>query len=150
MAVVAGLIRTGALAVLRRGYSVLVPFMVVVAGLLTLAIGWRAGAAYVGGALCSILAGFFGMSAATHANVRTAEAARASGQAAALRVAFSGGAVMGLAVASLGLLGIGLVLHTWLGPARDDAGRRGRRHIITGVAMGARSIALFEIGRASC
>src|SRR5207247_2136076 len=75
MAELAGLIRTGALAFLRREYSVLVPFIVVVAGLLTLAIGWRTGAAYVGGALCSILAGFFGMSAATHANLRTAEAA---------------------------------------------------------------------------
>src|SRR2546426_12637103 len=143
MADLAGLIRTGALAFLRREYSVLVPFMTVVAGLLTLAIGWRTAAAYVGGALCSILAGFFGMSAATHANVRTAEAARASGQAAALRVAFSGGAVMGLAVASLGLLGIGLVLHTWLGLARDDAGWRGFSQIISGFAMGASSIALF-------
>src|SRR5205807_5504746 len=130
-------------AFLRREYSVLVPFMVVVTGLLTLAIGWRTGAAYLGGALCSILAGFFGMSAATHANVRTAEAARASGQAAALRVAFSGGAVMGLAVASLGLLGIGLVLHTWLGLARDDAGWRAFSQIISGFAMGASSIALF-------
>src|SRR3989441_6027315 len=83
------------------------------------------------------------MSAATHANVRTAEAARASGQAAALRVAFSGGAVMGLAVASLGLLGIGLVLHTWLGLAGDDAGWRGFSQIISGFAMGASSIALF-------
>jgi len=143
MADLAGLIRTGALAFLRREYSVLVPFMTVVAGLLTLAIGWRTAAAYVGGALCSILAGFFGMSAATHANVRTAEAARASGQAAALRVAFSGGAVMGLAVASLGLLGVGLVLHTWLGLASDDAGWRAFSQIISGFAMGASSIALF-------
>src|SRR5207245_7125465 len=100
------------------------PFIVVVAGLLTLAIGWRTGAAYVGGALCSILAGFFGMSAATHANVRTAEAARARGQAAALRVAFSGGAVMGLAVASLGLLGSGMGLRTWRGGAAVAAGGR--------------------------
>src|SRR2546426_11617836 len=124
MAVVAGLIRTGGPAFRRLESSVLVPFMVVVAGLLPLAIGWRTGAAYLGGALCSILAGFFGMSAATHANVRTAEAARASGQAAALRVAFSGGAVMGLAVASLGLLGIGLVLQTWLWLETGDAGWR--------------------------
>src|SRR3989442_3833176 len=83
------------------------------------------------------------MSDGPHANVRTAEAARASGQAAALRVAFSGGAVMGLAVASLGLLGIGLVVHTWLGLARDDAGWRGFSQIISGFAMGASSIALF-------
>src|SRR2546422_5632710 len=64
------------------------------------------------------------MHAATRANVRTAEAARAGGQAKALRVAFSGGAVMGLAVASLGLAGIGLVMRLWLGLATDDAGWR--------------------------
>src|SRR3989454_11334384 len=83
------------------------------------------------------------MHAATRANVRTAEAARAGGQAKALRVAFSGGAVMGLAVASLGLLGIGLVLQTWLGLATDDAGWRAFSQIISGFAMGASSIALF-------
>ncbi len=140
---VGGLIRTGAMAFLRREYSVLVPFIVVVVGLLAWAIGWRTGAAYAAGACCSILAGFFGMNAATRANVRTAEAARASGQARALRVAFHGGAVMGLAVASLGLLGIGLVMRAWLGLALDDAGWRTFSQIISGFAMGASSIALF-------
>src|SRR2546426_7936544 len=83
------------------------------------------------------------MHAATRANVRTAEAARAGGQAKALRVAFSGGAVMGLAVASLGLAGIGLVMRLWLGLATDDAGWRAFSEIISGFAMGASSIALF-------
>jgi len=140
---IAALIRRGAMAFLRREYSALVPFIAVVASLLAWAIGWRTGVAYTAGACCSILAGLFGMHAATRANVRTAEAARAGGQAKALRVAFSGGAVMGLAVASLGLAGIGLVMRLWLGLATDDAGWRAFSEIISGFAMGASSIALF-------
>ncbi|MDH5196972.1 MAG: sodium-translocating pyrophosphatase, partial [Gemmatimonadota bacterium] len=99
--------------------------------------------AYLGGGICSVLAGFFGMQAATKANSRTSEAARGSGQALALRVAFSGGAVMGLAVASLGLLGIGFVLRVFLGtPGTEDAWKA-FSEIISGFAMGASSIALF-------
>ena len=139
----AGLIRVGALAFLRREYTILLPFVAVVATLLGLAIGWRTGAAYVGGGLCSVLAGLFGMSAATRANVRTTEAARATGQAQALRVAFSGGAVMGLAVASLGLLGIGVVLGLFYEAGIVDASWRAFAEIISGFAMGASSIALF-------
>jgi K(+)-stimulated pyrophosphate-energized sodium pump len=136
-------IQTGAMAFLRREYSVLIPFIVVVAVLLGLAVGWRTGAAYVGGALCSILAGFFGMSAATKANVRTSEAARAHGQGPALRIAFFGGGVMGLSVASLGLLGIGLVF-LWVGrTAATEEAFRTFGEIISGFAMGASSIALF-------
>ncbi|HXF95409.1 MAG TPA: sodium-translocating pyrophosphatase [Gemmatimonadales bacterium] len=139
----AGLIRTGAMAFLRREYTVLLPFVAVVAVLLGIAIGRFTALAYVAGAASSILAGFFGMNAATRANVRTAEAARARGQARALRVAFSGGAVMGLAVASLGLLGIGLVLHWFYDVGTDDASWRAFSEIISGFAMGASSIALF-------
>ena len=137
------LIRTGAMAFLRREYMVLVPFVVIVAVLLGVGLDWRTAAAYVGGAACSVLAGFFGMSAATRANVRTAEAARASGQARALRIAFNGGAVMGLAVASLGLLGVGLVLRVFLHDAFADQSYRELSEIIAGFAMGASSIALF-------
>jgi len=140
---IAALIQTGATAFLKREYSVLVPFIVVVAVLLGVAIGWRTGAAYVAGAFCSITAGLCGMTAATRANVRTAEAARASGQAEALRVAFNGGAVMGLAVASLGLLGIGAVAFLFLGFGFDDQSWRTFSEIISGFAMGASSIALF-------
>jgi len=136
-------IHDGAMAFLRREYSVLIPFVVIVAVLLSLAVGRDTAVAYVAGAACSILAGFFGMSAATRANVRTSEAARAHGQGPALRIAFFGGGVMGLSVASLGLLGIGLVF-LWAGQAegnpviiREFAG------IISGFAMGASSIALF-------
>jgi K(+)-stimulated pyrophosphate-energized sodium pump len=143
MQAIAAQIRTGAMVFLRREYTVLVPFLVVVATLLAWAIGWRTAVAYVGGGVCSILAGLSGMTAATHANVRTAEAARAQGQPAALRVAFQGGAVMGLAVASLGLLGIGVVTQVFLVDAFSDAGWRAFSEIIPGFAMGASSIALF-------
>jgi K(+)-stimulated pyrophosphate-energized sodium pump len=144
MADLAALIRTGAMAFLRREYSVLLPFIAIVAALLAWAIGWRTAAAYVGGAVCSILAGFIGMNAATRANVRTSEAARAHGQARALRVAFNGGAVMGLAVASLGLLGVGLVFRAFYGVAGLDAPSwKAFSEIISGFAMGASSIALF-------
>jgi K(+)-stimulated pyrophosphate-energized sodium pump len=139
----AGLVRTGALAFLRREYVVLLPFVVIVAALLAWAIEPRTGAAYVAGAACSILAGFFGMNAATRANVRTSEAARASGQARALRIAFNGGAVMGLAVASLGLLGIGFVFQAFFADPFAAESYRAFSEIIAGFAMGASSIALF-------
>ncbi|MGB5304552.1 MAG: sodium/proton-translocating pyrophosphatase, partial [Gemmatimonadota bacterium] len=85
----AAAIQSGAMAFLRREYSVLVPFVLVVAAMLYWLIGPASAAAYVFGAACSILAGFLGMQAATRANVRTTEAARSSGLAKALRVAFS-------------------------------------------------------------
>jgi K(+)-stimulated pyrophosphate-energized sodium pump len=142
------LIEQGAMAFLRREYVVLFPFIIVIAALLSTAVGYRTGLAYVFGGLCSIAAGFFGMKAATKSNVRTSEAARTEGQGKALRVAFNGGAVMGLAVASLGLLGIGLVTMLVLdhaGPgAAPTAGEFVRYgQIISGFAMGASSIALF-------
>ncbi len=140
---IAALIREGAMAFLRRQYMVLLPFLGVVAALLAWAIGWRTAAAYVAGGSCSILAGLFGMNAATRANVRTAEAARRDGQSAALNVAFSGGAVMGLAVASLGLLGIGLIARTFLTFSVDEGAWRTFSEIIAGFAMGASTIALF-------
>ncbi len=136
-------IHTGAMAFLRREYLVVLPFLVVVAALLSLALTWRTGVAYLAGGICSVVAGYAGMHAATQANVRTSEAARASGQAAALRAAFGGGAVMGLAVAGLGLAGIGAVtlwLSSWLG-ADGRAVEFGQ--VIAGFAMGASSIALF-------
>jgi K(+)-stimulated pyrophosphate-energized sodium pump len=92
--------------------------------------------AFLGGAVCSMTCGFIGMKAATRANVRTTEAARASGQAKALEVSFNGGAVMGLAVASLGLVGVGIAYIMFGG---DPATSK----YINGFAMGASSIALF-------
>ena len=133
-------IYAGAMAFLKREYSVLIPFVLLIALLLLLVIGSRTAAAYVFGAASSILAGFFGMQAATRANVRTTEAARTDGRGKALRVAFSGGAVMGLSVASLGLVGIGAVLLIFP-PASN--GFVPFAEIISGFAMGASSIALF-------
>ncbi len=133
-------IHSGAMAFLKREYSVLVPFVGIVAAGLYFLIGPSSAAAYVFGAACSILAGFLGMQAATSANVRTTEAARDSGQAKALRVAYSGGAVMGLAVAGLGLAGLGAVLLIF---SPEAVGFRGFGEIVSGFAMGASSIALF-------
>ncbi len=144
MAELANQIQEGARAFLKREYSVLVPFIIIVAALLYLALGsLPTSLAYVGGALCSLLAGLFGMNAATIANVRTSEAARAAGQGKALRIAFNGGAVMGLSVASLGLLGIGVVLFIYANSLSGDPAFKTFSEIIAGFAMGASSIALF-------
>jgi K(+)-stimulated pyrophosphate-energized sodium pump len=127
-------IHRGAMVFLKKEYSILVLFVLVVFVLLAWKIGLWTGVAFLSGAACSMLAGFLGMSAATRANVRTTEAARGSGQARALSVAFSGGAVMGMSVASLGLLGLGVYYHFFhrLDPA-----------VLVGFSMGASSIALF-------
>ena len=135
-------IEVGAMAFLRREYMVLFPFLLIVAALLGWAIGLNTALAYMVGGLCSIAAGFFGMKSATSANVRTSEAARASGQAKALRVAFNGGAVMGLSVASLGLLGVGLVGVVMLSSGSPDPVMDFAK-VVSGFAMGASSIALF-------
>jgi K(+)-stimulated pyrophosphate-energized sodium pump len=135
-------IHLGAMAFLKREYMVLVPFLLGVAALLAWAIGAKTGIAYVFGGLCSIAAGWIGMQGATIANVRTAEAARASGQASALRIAFGGGSVMGLAVASLGLAGIAVVF-AFLAAGESTANAKLFSEIISGFAMGASSIALF-------
>ncbi len=138
-----GLIFTGAMAFLRREYTALIPFLAIVAALLAWLIGWRTATAYLGGGISSLLAGYSGMRAATRANARTSEAAREKGQAMALRIAFNGGAVMGLSVASLGLLGIGIVMRIYMGDPSTDSAWKAFSEIITGFAMGASSIALF-------
>ncbi|MHB1222888.1 MAG: sodium/proton-translocating pyrophosphatase, partial [Gemmatimonadaceae bacterium] len=143
MQFIADQIHVGAMAFLRREYLVLLPFLLVVAILLSLALGWETGVSYIVGGVCSVAAGYAGMMSATKANVRTSEAARASGQAAALRVAFNGGAVMGLAVASLGLVGIGGIFMWQTGRLTTGQGVREFAEIISGFAMGASSIALF-------
>jgi K(+)-stimulated pyrophosphate-energized sodium pump len=129
-------IANGAMIFLRREYSILVAFICVVFVLLVWKIQLWTGIAFLCGASCSMMAGFFGMKAATKANVRTAAAAKSGGQPSALAVAFTGGAVMGMSVAALGLLGLGIfVFLTWklgLHPS-----------ILTGFGMGASSIALF-------
>ncbi len=136
-------IHAGAMAFLRAEYTILVPFIVVVAGLLAWAVTPPAAFAFIGGAACSISAGLFGMEAATRANVRTSEAARSGGQGPALRTAFLGGSVMGLAVAALGLIGLGVVFLAYGRALVDDAAFKLFSEIISGFAMGASSIALF-------
>jgi K(+)-stimulated pyrophosphate-energized sodium pump len=129
-------IHLGAMVFLRRECTILAGFVVVVFALLSYAISFHTALAFLGGACSSMLAGFFGLKAATRANVRTTQAARESGIGRALSVAFSGGAVMGLSVASLGLIGLGvcfLLYKAGLITAGD----------INGYAMGASSIALF-------
>ena len=143
MAGLAQQIHEGAMAFLRREYSVLAVFVIVVAAALWWAIGMKTSLAYITGALSSVLAGYFGMTAATKANVRTAAAAKEEGQGKALRIAFFGGAVMGLSVAALGLLGIGIWFWLEGAAAISDLEFIRFGEIISGYAMGASSIALF-------
>ncbi len=144
MADLADQIHDGAMAFLRREYTVLAVFVVIVAVLLALAIGPRTSVAYVIGALSSVAAGFLGMKAATRANVRTSAAANQEGQGKALRIAFFGGGVMGLAVASLGLIGLGALYWVYAAdaiPGTNDLPLFAE--IVSGFAMGASTIALF-------
>jgi K(+)-stimulated pyrophosphate-energized sodium pump len=131
-----GMIHEGAMAFLKREYSILVGFIVIVFLLLLWAVAWQTAVAFVTGAFCSMLAGFSGMTAATRGNSRTAEAASKFGQAKALNVSYFSGSVMGLAVAGLGLLGLGFWFIIY-GGSPDTA------QYINGFAMGASSIALF-------
>ncbi len=128
-------IQDGAVTFLKREYSVLSVFIVAVFALVCWGINLPTAISFLGGALCSLGAGFIGMKAATKANVRTAYAANESGRDKALNVAFSGGAVMGLSVASLGLFGVGLLFYFY--------GKPDQAAMINGFAMGASSIALF-------
>ena len=130
-------IELGAMTFLKSEYSKLLIFVLVVAGLLFFSFGWQTGTSFVLGALCSGLAGFIGMKAATKSNVRTAMAAKEKGLAGALYIAFNGGAVMGLSVASLGLLGLGVVYYFF------SEGGLQFSSIVSGFSMGASSIALF-------
>jgi K(+)-stimulated pyrophosphate-energized sodium pump len=129
---IAAEIHTGAMVFLRKEYTILVGFVVVVALLLAWAIHPYTALAFVSGAVCSMLAGYFGMEAATRANVRTANAAAKEGRDRALAVAFYGGSVMGLSIAALGLLGVSAYYLGFGDPL-----------VINGFAMGASSIALF-------
>ena len=112
---IASYIREGAMAFLVREYKVLAIYSVVVAALLCYGLGAIAAASFVLGAFLSLLAGFFGMKAATYANVRTTQAALGGSKAKALLVALDGGAVMGFAVAGLGLLGLGGLFYYFNG-----------------------------------
>ena len=128
-------IHSGAMIFLKREYKIIAIFIVVVFVILFFALESKMSAvAFLTGALGSMLAGVLGMQAATYSNARTAQAAGEYGQAKALTVAFFGGSVMGLAVASLGLLGLGVFFYFF--SEKNPV-------VINGFAMGASSIALF-------
>ena len=143
---IAGYIRDGAMAFLSREYRVLAIFVVVVAAALAFANSSQEnssaliGLSVVVGAICSGLAGFFGMRVATAANVRTAAAARTSLND-ALKVSFSGGAVMGFSVVGLGVLGLSGLMLLYLSLFDGDLGKV--INVLTGFSFGASSIALF-------
>jgi K(+)-stimulated pyrophosphate-energized sodium pump len=148
MARIARYIREGAMAFLAREYKVLAIYAVVVSGALFLMFGEYgplSAGAFVSGAFLSLLAGFFGMKAATYANVRTTEAARAKGMKEALVTALDGGAVMGLCVAGLGLIGLGLLYHLLSDAAvfNDAEAMHKLATALHSFAVGASSIALF-------
>jgi K(+)-stimulated pyrophosphate-energized sodium pump len=131
-------IQNGAMAFLFAEYKVLAIFVVVVGALLSQINDTETALAFFAGAIASVLAGFSGMRSATSANGRTAMAAKNGGQSAALEVSYNGGAVMGLSVGGLGLLGISLVAY-WLDAGSVDADLSAA----AGFGMGASSIALF-------
>ena len=128
-------IHNGALAFMKTEYKYLLAFMAVLVVLVYIALGVHSAIAVITGAAASSLAGFIGMYAATKANVRTATAAQQDGAPAALSVSFYGGSVMGLCVASLGLIGLGGLYFFF-----SD----GHVHALEGFGMGASVVALFS------
>jgi K(+)-stimulated pyrophosphate-energized sodium pump len=148
---IAAYIRDGAMAFLAREYRVLAIFVVVVATLLSFATSgdlsgsWLIGVSVAAGAICSGLAGYFGMRVATTANVRTAAAAR-FGLNDALQIAFSGGAVMGFSVVGLGVLGLSILYLIYSALFTAGTPQQNMLQTVTvlsGFSFGASSIALF-------
>ncbi len=135
-------ISKGARAFLFSEYKILIIFAAVLFAAIGFVIGWETAGCFLLGALFSTLAGYFGMTVATMANVRTANAARQSGMNKALKIAFRGGAVMGLSVVGLGVVGLGLVF-LWLNSCFDLASNDDMLKVFTGFSLGASSIALF-------
>ena len=141
-------IHQGSMTFLKAEYSRLGIFVLVVAALLCYGFTWETSLSFILGASCSALAGFIGMKAATRGNVRTAQAAKESGIGKALLIAFNSGAIMGLSVASFGLLGLGglyILMTGALGdiPVVEFLKDSNILSVISGFSMGASSIALF-------
>jgi len=133
-------IHEGAMAFLYREYRVLVVFIVVLFIILAVGINLPTALCFLVGAVFSTLSGYFGMQVATKANVRTANAAMTGGMNKALSIAFSGGAVMGMAVVGLGLLGISTLYMILTSMGYEPAKAA---EILTGYGLGASSLALF-------
>ena len=126
------------MAFMRREYTILLAFLVVLAILIGISdLGLHTMIAFILGAFCSAFAGYVGMFTATKANTRTTTAAHEQGAAAALKTAFYGGSVMGLTVASMGLIGIGILYYFY-------GGNPEATHTIHGFGMGASVVALFS------
>lgn len=136
---IAAAIQSGAMVFLKQEYRIVAIFIVVVFVLLAAAVHPGTAVAFLAGALCSMLAGWFGMKAATRSSAPTCAAAKERGVEAALSISFRGGSVMGMSVAALGLLGVAAfyIGTRTMGTAAEAA------KIISGFAMGASSIALF-------
>jgi K(+)-stimulated pyrophosphate-energized sodium pump len=130
-------IHLGAMVFMKREYKMLSIFAGVLIVLLYFFLGWQTALCFLLGALASATAGYIGMNTATRANVRTTTAAHNEGPAEALTVAFFGGSIMGLSVAALGLLGLGVVYYMF-------ADNPETLHAIHGFAMGASVVALFS------
>jgi K(+)-stimulated pyrophosphate-energized sodium pump len=134
---IADAIHQGAMVFMRREYTMLAMFAGVLLVVLYFALGIETALSFLVGALSSAIAGWIGMYAATQANVRTTTAAHNDGAAAALSVAFFGGSIMGLTVASMGLLGLGFLYYLYGGDPVTA-------HYIHGFGMGASTVALFS------
>ena len=130
-------IHLGAMVFMASEYKRLAAFCVICIIALYFSLGWETALSFFVGAACSGIAGFIGMYTATKANVRTAVAANDKGPAEALNVAFFGGSIMGLTVASMGLFGVGILFYYFGGDVKTV-------HSIEGFAMGASSVALFS------
>lgn len=135
---ISDVIHQGAMVFMNSEYKILAIFCLVCITAISLSdLGINTALAFLLGAVCSGSAGYWGMYTATHANVRTTVAANTKGAAEALNIAFFGGSIMGLTVASMGLVGIGTLYYFYAG---DYEGL----HAIEGFAMGASSVALFS------
>ena len=129
---IAAFIHEGAKAFLMAEYKILIVFVAILFVLIGLGISWISAACFLVGAAFSTVAGYIGMNVATRANVRTAAAAKDHGMNAALSIAFSGGAVMGMCVVGFGLLGASVIYLI-----------TGNPDVLSGFSLGASSIALF-------
>ena len=131
-------IHLGAMVFMGAEYKRLAIFCVIcIVAIAASDLGWQTAAAFLLGALCSGTAGYIGMYTATHANVRTAVAANEQGASEALNIAFFGGSIMGLTVAAMGLLGLGILFYFFGGDTHTV-------HTLEGFGMGASSVALFS------
>ncbi len=130
---IASYIQEGSMAFLKKEYKTLIPFSIILCVLVSIGVNIQTGIAFIVGVIFSGAAGFIGMRAATNANSRTAVSAEQGGLSKALSVAFSGGAIMGMSVVGLGLIGISGLYIIFDDPS-----------YLTGFSLGASTIALFS------